>query len=229
MKYEDTLQEIRIDTHEPAQLQIPVKLEDIISHDKPRHRIRNLLLLSGLLAIGGVGWLLNQRRQSGGSKEVKPARLNDLTRLAGTWYEIARMPGQVEEPAVDMRVTYSLRGAQELSVEYAWRQGSFEAPEQREEKKLRIENLEEPARMKKQLMGALEIDYWLLEIGRRDDYVVFGTPSHQHVWILSRSPQLDEKRYVAILNRLQQQGFDIGRLERVQQMLPVKPGLPSQI
>lgn len=218
----ETIQEIRIDPDQTARLQIPVQIDDLVSvqESKSGHPVRNLLLLTGLLAIAAAAFLLKQR-SSGGNTELKTARFMDLTRLAGSWYEIARMPGQVEELAVDMRVIYSLRGSQELDVEYVWRAGNFDAPEQREERKLRIEDPAQPARMKKQLMGALEIDYWLLEIGKHDEYVVFGTPSHQHLWILSRSPQLDEKVYKGILNRLQHQGFETSRLERVPQRAPM--------
>lgn len=226
----ETVQEIRlVPLDKPAQLQIPIQLDELISIEDTSsssgHFVRNLLLFAGVLALAGGAFLLSRRQNP--NKELKAARLADLTRLAGTWYEIARMPGQVDEQAFDMRVIYSLRGSQELDVEYVWRSGSFSAPEQRDTKKLRIEDPTQPAKMKKQLLGALEIDYWLIEIGKQDEYVVFGTPSHQHVWILSRSPQLDQKLYQSILNRLQHQGFETSRLERVAQRASIAPAVVS--
>lgn len=212
---------------EPARLQIPVQLDQVMfeAQDSPRpRRLSKSLLLVGLLAIGGLAALWSRsRKRSDKVHEPKPARFHDLTRLAGSWYEVARLPGKVDKQAFAMQISFSVRGTQHLELAYSWRSGGFDGPLERQGHSLRIPDPSRPACMKKQIVGDLEIDYWVLEIDRHDEYVVLGTPSRQHLWLLSRSPQIDEKRYAEIMGRMQHQGFEIARMIRVPQpqVLPV--------
>lgn len=218
---------------EPARLQIPIELDQMMIEKapKPKHRIRNFLVLGFVLGAGAAAAVLMQRKngKGNGHGELRTARLNDLTRIAGSWYEIARMPGKTDKQAHGMKVVFSLKGAQNLDISYSWHSGSFDGPLESESHPLRIEDLHHPAKMKKQIVGELEIDYWLLEIGRHDDFLVLGTPSRQHLWILSRTPRLAPARYEAIVARMKQQGFDTERLIQVpQQSVEVPTGLSSQ-
>ncbi len=55
-------------------------------------------------------------------------------------------------------------------------------------------------------------DYWIL--GLPDDYawVVVGTPDRKYLWILARTPALDEARMAAALDIVRANGFDPDRL-----------------
>ena len=46
-----------------------------------------------------------------------------------------------------------------------------------------------------------------------------GHPSREYLWILSRTPQMDERTYEAILDRLRAQGYDLSLLLRTPQVL----------
>ena len=39
----------------------------------------------------------------------------------------------------------------------------------------------------------------------------------KYLWILSRTPQMDEQRYQKIVTRLKDRGFDVARLNRTPQ------------
>ena len=62
-----------------------------------------------------------------------------------------------------------------------------------------------------------------LVIDLDDDYqwAVIGYPSRKLAWVLSRKTSLDEKTYRGILQRMQQQGYDITKLAKV----PQRPAL----
>lgn len=180
------------------------------------------LWLFGLLAVAGIGvaaGLLSRKRgsQNRQQAELKTVHGLHLVRLAGDWFEIARMPGHLSSQAVGLRVTFEIQDPRQLNVSYHWHEGDFNAPELSESRHLRVDDLTQPAKLKKQLMENLEFDYWIVEAGGHYDYLVIGTPSRQHLWILSRHPQMSEASYQAIVKRMQQQGFDTSRLLRVPQ------------
>lgn len=42
-------------------------------------------------------------------------------------------------------------------------------------------------------------DYWVLRVDSNYQVALVGGPSHKYLWILSRSPQLDEATYQSYL------------------------------
>jgi apolipoprotein D and lipocalin family protein len=57
-------------------------------------------------------------------------------------------------------------------------------------------------------------NYWILELGKDYEYVLVGDESRKYLWILSRTPQMDEVVYKELLDRARDKGFDISKLER---------------
>ena len=55
-------------------------------------------------------------------------------------------------------------------------------------------------------------DYWI--IGRSEDYswAVVGSPDREYLWILARTPHLDEDRAAAARGVARANGFDVERL-----------------
>jgi len=49
---------------------------------------------------------------------------------------------------------------------------------------------------------------------------VIGRNKRDYVWIMARSPQIPESDYLRLVNDLEIQGYDIGKLRRVPQRWP---------
>ena len=60
-------------------------------------------------------------------------------------------------------------------------------------------------------------DYWIINLGPNYEYAVVGEPGRDYLWILSRTPQMDEATYDVLLERIARQGYDPGRLVRTPQ------------
>jgi apolipoprotein D and lipocalin family protein len=60
-------------------------------------------------------------------------------------------------------------------------------------------------------------DYWIIELGPNYEYAVVGEPSRKYLWILSRTPQMDEADFAGITSRLKDKGYDASKLERMKQ------------
>ena len=55
-------------------------------------------------------------------------------------------------------------------------------------------------------------DYWIIKLGNDYDYSVVGTPNRKYLWILSRTPQMDDKLYSQLIEYVKSKGFDVNKL-----------------
>ena len=63
-------------------------------------------------------------------------------------------------------------------------------------------------------------DYWIIELGGEYEYAVVSNPDRSYPWVLSRTPVMDDARYVRIIARLQERSFDTSRPVRTVQSGP---------
>ena len=57
-------------------------------------------------------------------------------------------------------------------------------------------------------------DYWVIDLGADYNYAVVGEPNREYLWVLSRSPVMDDTLLAAILERARKQGYDTSKLIR---------------
>ena len=57
-----------------------------------------------------------------------------------------------------------------------------------------------------------------------DDYskTVIGRSKRDYVWIMARKPAISDAEYTAITNFLQEQGYDISKLQKIPQNMDEK-------
>jgi apolipoprotein D and lipocalin family protein len=60
-------------------------------------------------------------------------------------------------------------------------------------------------------------NYWIIKLGNNYEYAVVGTPDRKYLWILSRTPQMDEELFSEITDFAKAKGFDVERLMRTDQ------------
>jgi apolipoprotein D and lipocalin family protein len=56
-------------------------------------------------------------------------------------------------------------------------------------------------------------DYWVIELDPEYRYAVVSEPKREFLWILSRTPKMDDAIYAGIVERLKNDGFDVSRLK----------------
>lgn len=141
----------------------------------------------------------------------------DLKRYAGKWYEIARLPFSRQEGCVGSTAEYSLRPDGRIKVVNRCRDGTMTGAERVAEGKAWVVDKKTNAKLKVQFFWPFRGDYWVVELGRDYEYAVVGQPSRKYLWILSRSPRMEQKTYDGILERMAVRGFDVSRMIRTPQ------------
>lgn len=140
----------------------------------------------------------------------------DLTRYVGRWYEISRLPNSFQKKcAGTVTADYTMRADGEIEVlnrcrkvsgEYATAKGTAKIVDKRTNAKLKVT-----------FFWPFYGDYWILDLGPNYDYAVVGEPDRKYLWILSRSPRMDEALYQQLLQKMSAQGFDTEKMIRTSQ------------
>jgi len=141
----------------------------------------------------------------------------DLNRYMGVWYEIARFPFRVQEGCFATTATYALRPDGTVSVLNQCRKGSFGGQLSTAEGTARVVDARTNAKLAVTFFKLFTGDYWIIDLGKAYEYAVVSVPSRQYLWILSRTPMLQDGVYRDILERLSAQGFDVRRLVKTPQ------------
>jgi apolipoprotein D and lipocalin family protein len=151
-------------------------------------------------------------------KPLKTVEFVELDRYVGQWYEIARYHHKFQEGCVGSKATYSLRDDGKINVINECYEKSFSGKLRTAKGKAWVVDKETNARLKVSFFWPFAGDYWIIDIGQDYEYAVIGHPDRKYLWILSRTPEMDENVYQSILARLQKQEYNTAKLvETVQQ------------
>lgn len=148
---------------------------------------------------------------------LKAVERVDLTRYMGRWYEIARYPNYFQEGVVGVVANYELTEDGEIRVTNTGREGALDGDETVATAKGWAVEGSGGAKWQVQFIWPFKADYWIIDVCRDYSYAVVGQPSRERLWILSRSPTMDEGTYNAICRRLRLSGYDPSKLERTPQ------------
>jgi apolipoprotein D and lipocalin family protein len=145
----------------------------------------------------------------------------DLDRYLGTWYEIARYPHRFQEGCVASMATYTKRDDGRIRVVNTCREGTPDGKLRRAEGVAWVaKRAPSSARLLVQFFWPFRGDYWIIELDPDYRHVVVGHPSRTYLWILARSPHMDEPTYQELRRRIAAHGYDLTPLQRTPQPTP---------
>lgn len=143
----------------------------------------------------------------------------DLTRYAGRWYEAARLPNKFQHQCTgDIVVHFALRADGRIDVVNQCRTAGNKVESARGiarkaadgKSNARLEVRFAPAILS--FLSSVWGDYWIIGLGPDYTWAVVGTPSREHLWILSRTPAMSASSYDRAIEIAKGNGFDVTRL-----------------
>lgn len=141
----------------------------------------------------------------------------DLKRYAGKWYEIASFPQRFQKGCTCTTAEYTLSNKGYVIVENTCNRGGVNGAKSGIKGKAFVEKNSSNAKLKVQFFWPFRGKYWIIDLDRDYTYAVVGHPNREYLWILSRTPQMDQSIYNGILERAKANGFDISKLEKTLQ------------
>lgn len=141
----------------------------------------------------------------------------DVDRYMGTWYEIARLPASFEEGLECVTATYTRKENGDVKVVNRGYSITDHTDIDEANGTAWIVDTATNAKLKVRFFWPFSGDYWILNLEKDYKYVLIGAPSRKYLWIMSRTPELDESITNMLLDSASQAGFDVSKVVRVSQ------------
>ncbi len=164
------------------------------------------------------------------SMELTAVRLVNLDLYAGRWYEIAKYPNKFQKQCYgNTTATYTVKKNQKLEVlnECLKQDGTTDTAkadgkiaDKKSFAKLKVRFAPECL----SFLPFVWANYWIIDLDPNYEYAVVGEPSRKYLWILSRTPEMNDAVYQDILWRIQKKGYVPNRLVKTLQNITTVKG-----
>jgi len=141
----------------------------------------------------------------------------DIERYLGNWYEISRYDHRFESGLVGVTASYSFREDGKIKVVNTGFKETLDGQKSEAIGKARIPDPNIPSKLKVSFFWFFYGDYFVLELDENYQWAVIGSSSDNYLWILSRTPQMDESLYNELLDKLTNRGYDVNKLIKIEQ------------
>jgi len=142
----------------------------------------------------------------------------DVKKYSGKWYEIASFPQRFQKGCHCTTAEYTLSEKGYLIVENRCNRGSVNGKQSYIKGKAFVEGNSGNSKLKVQFFWPFRAKYWIIDLAGDYSYAVVSHPSKKYLWILSRTPKMDDTVYQQIISRLKEKGFDLSKLQLTQQI-----------
>ena len=136
----------------------------------------------------------------------------ELDRYLGKWYEIARLDHSFERGLNNITAEYSLRddgGVKVINSGFSKEDNEW----QQAEGKAFFVDETDSGHLKVSFFGPFYGSYIVFELEKKDyQYAFVSGPNTSYLWLLARTPQVDEKVTEQFVKRSQELGFDTSKL-----------------
>lgn len=144
----------------------------------------------------------------------------DPDKYIGKWFEVARFPNRFQDQcAGDVTAEYAKRADGRIAVRNRCRTtaGTWEDAEGVARRASGAPTSVLEVRFAPAILSFLPTvwgDYQVIALDDAHSYSLVGTPDRKYLWILSRTPKLDDALYDRLTSIASAQGFDVKRLVR---------------
>jgi apolipoprotein D and lipocalin family protein len=168
--------------------------------------MRYLLIFLSILISGCIGI----------PEGIEPVRSFEINRYLGTWYEIARLDHSFERGLQNVTAEYSARNDGGLKVINRGFDSSSKTWSEAEGKAYFVED-KNTGYLKVSFFGPFYGSYIIFDLGQNYEYSLVTSTDKSYLWLLSRTPVIDETLKQRLVNRMTELGFDTQALIFVEQ------------
>ena len=141
----------------------------------------------------------------------------DLQRYLGTWYEIATIPQRFQMGCVGVTAEYSLRTNGDIQVVNTCLKETLDGKIRRARGKARVVDRTTNAKLKVSFFWPFWGAYWIIGLDADYQWAIVGHPNRTYLWILGRSPQMDDTLYQELLALIAKKGYDLSKIKKTLQ------------
>jgi apolipoprotein D and lipocalin family protein len=150
-------------------------------------------------------------------KPIHTVETVDLNRFMGDWYVIANIPTFIEKDAYNAMESYRLDEDGTVATTFRFNKGSMDGPLKEYTPRGFIRDKSSNAVWGMQFIWPFKAEYRIIYLNEDYSITVIGRTKRDYVWIMSREPAISDEEYAFLKDFLQEQGYDIEKLQKVQQ------------
>lgn len=164
-----------------------------------------------------IAWLLLLNACTGTPSNITPVNHFNADKYLGKWYEIARLDHSFERGLTHVSATYTLREGGGINV---LNQG-FNPEKKQWEKangKAYFVNSTDEGYLKVSFFGPFYGSYVVIDLDQENyQYSLVTSYNSNYLWILSRTPKMEESIKQRLIAKAKSLGFDTDKLIYVEQ------------
>jgi len=164
-----------------------------------------LLIFAGIAAVG---------RAVAETKSLEVVPFVDIQRYLGTWHEIATIPQRFQKGCVGVTAQYSLRKDGAIEVVNTCRQGTLDGQVRAVHGKAWVVDKKTNAKLRVRFFWPFSGAYWVIGLDADYQWAIVGHPNRNYLWILSRTPRMDDALYEELLKLIAAKGYDLAMIKK---------------
>jgi apolipoprotein D and lipocalin family protein len=173
--------------------------------------MKNILLLLPLMTL----------LSACGSQNLKPIHTVehvDLERFMGDWYVVANIPTFIETDAYNAIETYAMNDDGSIATTFTFHDGSPDGELKKYEPTGFIVDEQSNALWDMQFIWPFKAEYRVIYLDADYQTTIIGRTKRDYVWLMSRQPAIEASSYASLLAFLEEQGYDISKVQKVPQV-----------
>jgi len=154
---------------------------------------------------------------SGTLPPVRTVAHVDLDRFMGDWFVIASIPTFIEQDAYNAVESYERSGDRQVATTFRFNRGSFDGPLKTYKPTGYVSDDPSNAIWGMQFIWPIKADYRVMYLSEDYTRTVIGRNKRDYVWIMARTPVIEDADYMTLVDLIADQGYDTSKIRRVPQ------------
>ena len=135
----------------------------------------------------------------------------------GDWYVIANIPTFLEKGAYNAVETYERNPDGTIATTFVFRKGGFDGKRKEYNPKAWVRDSQSNAEWGMQFVWPIKADYRIVYLTEDYSQTVIARNKRDYVWVMARTPAIDDADYQEISSMIESMGYDISKLRKVPQ------------
>lgn len=144
--------------------------------------------------------------------EIPLVKQVDLPKFMGDWYVIAVIPTAIETEAYNPIENYKLNDDGTIATTFTFKKGSFDGKAKKYEPTGFVRPDTNNALWGMQFIWPIKAEFRISYLD--DDYqtTIIARNARDYVWLMARTPQIDDVEYDKLTSLIQSWGYDMSKL-----------------
>lgn len=146
---------------------------------------------------------------------IKPVAEVDLPRFMGDWYVIAAIPTWIEKDSYNAIESYRLDEDGTVATTFTFNDGSLDGPKKSYNPRGFVVPNTRNALWGMQFIWPFKGEFIIAWLDEDYSHTIIARNKRDYVWIMARSPRMDEAKYQELVNAVKNMGYDTKLIRRV--------------